>query len=345
MRNIDGISTNRRYFAAANGYSGFRSYFPRIFDSAAYRRIFVLKGGPGTGKSSLMKKITREFPDGVYRTEAIFCSSDPASLDGVIVESKKGRVAVLDGTAPHERDAVIPGAIDEIVNLGAAWDAEALEKERERILTLGKEKSFHYGKAYDYLSAFGKTAENSEAESNPADISNLRDEIGARLFQKEGDGFREECRLIRAFGCRGEVLLPTFGTLADTSYLLSGSTAHKERVLREVRRVLEEKKLPVVVAPSPFDPDRTDGILCEGAGVSFLAVGETGTPWEIDAFFPTCRREQRGESSLLSLAEASFAKASECHFALEKMYTAAMDFSVIDGITQNIISRMSEILR
>ena len=56
-KNID------RYFAAANGYSGFRSYFSTLFDSKDFTRILVLKGGPGTGKSSFMKKIITEIKD------------------------------------------------------------------------------------------------------------------------------------------------------------------------------------------------------------------------------------------------------------------------------------------
>ena len=44
-----------RYFAGGNTARGFYS----LFDSniADLDRIFILKGGPGTGKSSLMKKI------------------------------------------------------------------------------------------------------------------------------------------------------------------------------------------------------------------------------------------------------------------------------------------------
>ncbi|HBJ19215.1 MAG TPA: hypothetical protein DDY70_05720, partial [Clostridiales bacterium] len=300
----DGIATKRRYFAAANGYRGFRSYFPRVFDSSAYRRIFVLKGGPGTGKSSLMKKITRAFPDGAYRTEAIFCSSDPDSLDGVIVESKRGRVAVLDGTAPHERDAVIPGAIDEIVNLGEAWNAGALEARREEILSLTKEKSARYRDAYSYLAAFGKTRRNFSAENERCDTHAMREKILELLgHPSEDDVSPSEYRLIRAFGLRGEVLLPTFRVLAENTCLLRGSAAHKARVLYEVQRILEEKRIHAVIAPSPFDAEAIDGILAEGARIGFLAVGEDGIPLDADAFFESRGTDDVGDFALLLRAK------------------------------------------
>ena len=57
MQNTTNFTANDSFFAAANGFSGFRSYFPDVFKSSDYTRIFILKGGPGTGKSSLLRKL------------------------------------------------------------------------------------------------------------------------------------------------------------------------------------------------------------------------------------------------------------------------------------------------
>ena len=42
-----------KYFAAANTYKGFISYFDTVFDPEKVSRLYVLKGGPGTGKTAL----------------------------------------------------------------------------------------------------------------------------------------------------------------------------------------------------------------------------------------------------------------------------------------------------
>ena len=47
----------KKFFAAANSFNGFVSYFDCIFDSKDFSKIYVLKGGPGTGKSSLMRSV------------------------------------------------------------------------------------------------------------------------------------------------------------------------------------------------------------------------------------------------------------------------------------------------
>jgi hypothetical protein len=39
------------YFASANAARGFVSYFKRCFADARISRLYMIKGGPGTGKS------------------------------------------------------------------------------------------------------------------------------------------------------------------------------------------------------------------------------------------------------------------------------------------------------
>ena len=45
----------KEFFAASNSSTGFVSYFDVIFNPKSYEKIFILKGGPGTGKSHFMK--------------------------------------------------------------------------------------------------------------------------------------------------------------------------------------------------------------------------------------------------------------------------------------------------
>ncbi|MBQ8793259.1 MAG: hypothetical protein IJZ63_00755 [Clostridia bacterium] len=47
-----------KYFLAANSAEGFVSHFGDNYDYADGWRAYIIKGGPGTGKSSFMKYIT-----------------------------------------------------------------------------------------------------------------------------------------------------------------------------------------------------------------------------------------------------------------------------------------------
>lgn len=103
-----------RYFADGNTALGYFSLFESNLQGL--RRIFILKGGPGTGKSSLMKAIGAEWAERGYPIELIHCSSDKDSIDGVIIPALG--VGIVDGTAPHVIEPKAPGAAREYVNLG-----------------------------------------------------------------------------------------------------------------------------------------------------------------------------------------------------------------------------------
>ena len=90
------------FFAASNGYTGFISYFDEIFSAQNYKKIYILKGGPGTGKSSFMKDISKTLYDLGAKTEVILCSSDPNSYDGLILEANSRKVASVH-TSPISR--------------------------------------------------------------------------------------------------------------------------------------------------------------------------------------------------------------------------------------------------
>ncbi len=86
-----------KFFLGANTSRGFCSFFDQLQCNDNWQ-TYVLKGGPGTGKSSGLKRIARE--SGNELTEYIYCSADPNSLDAVILHNKG--VSIADGTSPHD---------------------------------------------------------------------------------------------------------------------------------------------------------------------------------------------------------------------------------------------------
>jgi hypothetical protein len=145
-----------RYFAASNSCRGFRNYYGEIFTDSRISKLYIIKGGPGTGKSHFMKAVARRARIVGYRVTEYACSSDPASLDGIILEREGSpTLGFLDGTAPHVREPVLPGVQEEILNLGEFWDRKELETGGARIRALAAGKSEAYNRAYAYLAACG----------------------------------------------------------------------------------------------------------------------------------------------------------------------------------------------
>ena len=99
-------------FAAANSGHGFYSFYASVFEGKEVQKRYIIKGGPGTGKSSFMRSVAEAAAERGMSVEEYRCSSDPASLDGVVLD---GRIVLLDGTAPHAVEPELAGVRDELI--------------------------------------------------------------------------------------------------------------------------------------------------------------------------------------------------------------------------------------
>lgn len=92
---------NFSFFLGANSKNGFYSLYDELIDAKHAETVYIIKAGPGCGKSSFMRRITDNLSKHGIDSESILCASDPDSLDGAVFSELK--TAVVDGTAPHER--------------------------------------------------------------------------------------------------------------------------------------------------------------------------------------------------------------------------------------------------
>ena len=145
------MSVERHYFPGNNTPLGFFSYYKYILGQREANRIICIKGGPGTGKSTFIKRIAGYFAEKGEDVDFLHCSADELSLDGIVLKNMK--IAFIDGTSPHITDPVTPGAVDKIVNLGEFWNEEGIVANKDEIIDLNEETSRWYRIAYNYLNA------------------------------------------------------------------------------------------------------------------------------------------------------------------------------------------------
>ncbi len=338
----------REYFAAANGYLGFKSYFEDIFKPDEYKRIYILKGGPGTGKSTLMKKILSSPQLSEYPKEAIYCSSDPASLDAVIINSN---IAIIDGTAPHETDTKIPGAVDKIVNLGDAWNEKALEKNKKEIIEINKSKSNFYNSAYKYLAFIKNLNDYSEEIVNRAfDFEKAEKDIASRfeLSSCEDRGC-EKIRLISSFSKLGYKRIlhsDSYNKTYNISSEYGQGHLYLAILLKHFSRCSDVTK-----AVSPLD-GTLEALFFDNDNTAFIINSDFGEAVDTEIYL-TLSESQKNEikklggirSALLSEAREYFRLASDEHFKLEEIYKSAMDFSKNSELTEALISEIYSILK
>ncbi len=170
-------------FLGANTPFGFSSLFEELYNPYKNCRSYIIKGGPGTGKSSFMKKIANAAQKKGYDTELIFCSSDPQSLDGLLIPALNFSIA--DGTSPHVIEPQFPGACENIINMGAFWNEEGLFKKADKIRSLTIENSLCHRRSARFLSSAGTINEDTQKlVSNFVDFERVNS-FAVRFAQRE----------------------------------------------------------------------------------------------------------------------------------------------------------------
>lgn len=142
----------RKVFPGGNTAKGFYSFFDYITGNN-YTRRYIIKGGPGAGKSTFMSGIKQHMLEHGYVVDEYRCATDPDSLDAIFMPEIG--VALLDGTSPHAIEPRNPGITDDIIWLGDYWDKAKLLKHKEEILKLNKKASKLFKIAFSHLKEAG----------------------------------------------------------------------------------------------------------------------------------------------------------------------------------------------
>ena len=340
------------YFAASNSVKGFFSYYDEIFNAARIGRVYAVKGGPGTGKSRFLRDVAEYAEDRGYECEYIYCSSDPMSLDAVILtRGHEGGIALLDATAPHTYEPSCPGARETLVDLGVFWDAERLIEKKELIEALNKGKRESYRAAYRYLASLGEMNAERDAVVFPYVRRERIRAFAERLMREVEDGteFFAAPALMHSVGMRGEVGFDTYFADARKLYLIEDCRGSARYLMAELGEIAQRKRLRVRVSHDPVEPEKLDGLfLCE-SGIAFAVC--TGCGYDLPQKRVRMRRfvdvtAMKKDRTRLNFAERmrrvmregaleSLERVSIYHFRLEEIYMSAMDFDAKEKFTKS----------
>ncbi len=344
------------YFVTANGYSGFRSYYEDVYRSANFTRVFVIKGGPGTGKSRLMQEIATAGEQRGMAVYRFFCSSDPVSLDGIILEKEGMRIAMMDGTAPHIRDTTIPGAIDEAVDLAAFIDRAKIAPFRSEILALAKEKQEFFSLAYRYLSLAGIAEGHAVSLLSKSVMQKKLDGAITRMLRQIPDTVHEESVAIETgIGMRGSIRLGSIEKSAEKIIVIGNMLGFSKIFFDSMLKRLAASEKQYIRIESAFAKEITEGIYFSAAKTLYVAENCTSMEKEDIKLLNAARFIDKNSIKTLKSdiknflrikkeseenAIAAFRSAGEKHFALENIYISSMDFTAKEALTSDILKRI-----
>lgn len=345
------------YFLGEATAEGFRTAFgQQIAEKDFY--TYILKGGPGTGKSSLMKKIAAEF-EGREDVDLYYCSSDPTSLDGVVLKNRK--VVVVDGTSPHVFEADYPGVSQSLINLGECWNKELLRENSEEIRALMDENGIWHARARRYLTAL------SSLNTDIVSIGSLalnREKLNSFL------GRYLKKLLPKTQGADGKILLKKLSAITQNGYMTHFPDKSVTRIyvddkcfaagdifLRGVAEAAVNRGYTVVVSLCRLlQNDIYEHVIIPDLKLGFFTINffnevEQDNDFRInmERFYDKnliAAKKQRlsfdRKASLEMKAEAvqSVLKAKAVHDDLERYYIRAVDFSMIDSVTEKLIAEI-----
>lgn len=337
------------YFAASNSQNGFVNYFSRVFDSRCCDRVYVIKGGPGTGKSRFMRDVANAAEERGLGVKYYYCSSDPLSLDGIIIEEM--RVGILDGTYPHTYEPAFVGAREQIIDLGAFWNEKVLAEQLDEIKRLSREKSEAYKRVYMLLSAYGKLLEAEESIVAPfINRAKISGAVKRWLHRLPDGNFGDECiGICRAVGMNGRVKLDTYEARGGVIFYVNDSFRTAHFLLGEIKNEALKRNMRIEVSYDPVMNGRVDALYLRDAGMTFVigdgAERKINMKRFIDEEGIKSQREyvkalESQACGAEALVDSCFFNVKKYHFELEKIYAQAMDFGAKEEFAENFIKNL-----
>ena len=331
-------------FPGSNTCRGFVGFFEELRRKAD--RTVILKGGPGVGKSTLMREAGRRFERQGMDVYYYHCSGDPDSLDGVLAPA--AGYLVMDGTAPHTVDPAVPGARDGILNLGVCLNESQLASQAAEIESLQRRISACYAQAYRYLQSAHAIRDDVAAVYREA----LSDREKAMLIREwlaevpSGPDGGEDHAFVQAITWKG-MLQETDAMLTDRVHCLDvpwGFDAHV--LLLPLWQAAAARGTARCAYHDPLDADCFAHVVI-GSNVFTTAVMMDASVLTPQLDTSVLRREGQRLAFdravydiMVNQAVEALAEAKNHHDSLERYYIDAMDYSRLEEIKQQFIERL-----
>lgn len=325
------------FFAGANTENGFHGMYGDIADERTLDKLYIIKGGPGNGKSTFMRTVAEEGENAGENVEYYLCGSDPDSLDCVCIGR---RFALLDGTPPHIAEPLYPAAVAEYIDLGRYWNVRRLEAISDEIKRLTDKKKQCYAASYRYLGAAAAVYPEIESLASKVFLREKAEKYISRFISRlpKPDKTKPEKiqRYSHAITMRGKVKTESVRRITDIGFRVSDSADTAPLFMELLADALCEKGYHVTVTLLPLC-GIISGIFIKEKNLA-VTVGEADEcekSINLARFVNTAaQREVRGEARLAGKVFASctdkaaeyLTHAAECHFALEDIFIENTDF-------------------
>lgn len=341
--------TNPKCFLGANSAEGFVSRFADCYDPYCGWSAYIIKGGPGTGKSTFMRGLIERAEENNIEAVEVYCASDPKSLDGVILPTLK--TVVMDGTSPHIVEPVLPGVCDGILDFGSFWDAKMLKSKSGEIISATRENKALHKSAARYICGAGKVMEEILSAVYSPETAEKAAEQGAHTIKSHISPKGESGRLWEAFICG--VTPSGVASFADSIpaqhrfAVKDPFGAVSEAVLSAIKNNALDAGYEVINFKNPILPSKlTDGVLIPELSLfavreyDFIKLNSSYQSIPVTISENDFEKEIGLMKELLHLAAEKINSAKTVHDRLEEHYISAMDFAALNAFGEEFYKKL-----
>lgn len=341
----------RKVFTGGNTANGFHSFHNYIIPQNR-RKLYIIKGMPGGGKSSLMREIGQRMSAKGFSIEYHHCPSDPKSIDAVVIEELN--ICLLDGTPPHSMDPTYPGLTDKIIDLAQFIDSERIKSKEGDIKRAKLNNKYAYERAFNYFKAARLIHDQIVNENKRnLDIKSINKEskrLLEMIFSKDEkeiviNGFKERHLFSTANTPEGYFdYTNTILEWVEDIYFIKGEIGTGKSTL--LYRILEEAKLRnyhVEIYHNSLIPGKLESLYIKELDTIITSNnhGKERAKYTLNLnnFFDNSKLNKEDYKIFNLLVDKgikSLSGAKENHFILEKSYRPCIDYLQIDKLREEI---------
>lgn len=327
-----------RYFLGANSANGFYSHYNELHTGKTIRRLRILKGGPGCGKSTLMKQVAAQALQLGLDTELIPCTSDPDSLDGVVIPA--AGYAIVDGTAPHVVEPELCGCREAYLDLGRGYNLAAMSAGGAILQEIQAAGRACYPAATAALRAAAEIDALIEREYKPELTEALAASLAAKELPPQCRQGTQRCCFLAGHTPKGVLFFEeTVRQLCHTVYALRGGRHEIGAFLQHLTTLAIARGWDVILGDSPHLPGAcAEQLLIPARGIAFVSDSAL-LPWRgpsaaVLGTQHTSNDLNEMQRRLLDDAVDNLRQAKNYHDLLERGCAPFVDFSAADRLTQ-----------